>query len=249
MSGQQPVDTGDLWRWVDRLTRPVRRRLTRTPVGEKPTVEHVELPSLWEQLVDAQASSNAGGGRGKASTGSRAPLNLGVTALLAEVTRLTVDALVSHEQQLRYSPGAGRTAAYGCRVLDVPASVRALAVTVVATGDDDLIDWWADRFCSWVLRAEEVLDLDTDDTVRPVHGVTCPDCRTAFVLEERDGEHVRVPALVVAFRESQVLNVTCRQCRESWWRGEGIDRLAAAMAASLTADVDAAGGELEPVPA
>lgn len=235
----QPVDTGDLWRWVDRLTQTTRRRLTRKPVGEKPTVEYFDLPSLVDQLVDAQASSNGGGGRGKASPGSRAPIDLTITALLAEMSSLTIDALVAHDTHPHWKPGAGRTAAYGVRVVDVPASIRALAVTVVAARDDDLIDWWADRFCSWVLRAEDALDLDADDTLdlRPVRGVTCPDCSVDYVHEDRDGEDYRIPALTIAFRDGQVLHVTCRHCTRGWWRGEGIDLLAAALTAALTVDV------------
>ncbi|WP_158548797.1 hypothetical protein [Blastococcus sp. TF02A-26] len=236
----QPVDTGDTWRWVDRLTESRRRRLVRRPDGGQSTVEHVDLPSLLEQLAEAQASTNSGGGRGKSSGGSRAPLDLTITSLLAEIETLTVEALIAYGDRPRYRERAryrqGRARVLGVRQLDLAASVRALAVTVVDTEDADLIDWWASRFCAWVLRAEEALDLDEDGSVDvvPVRGVPCPEpeCGREHVLEDRDGETVRTPALAISFRDGQVLHVTCRHCGTGWWRGEGLNALADAMAAT-----------------
>lgn len=90
------IDTGDLWRWVDRLTRGRRERVVRKAPGSKARVEYFDLPSLWTQLLREVASSNAGGGHGAASSGSRPPINLEKTSLLIEISDLVADAIVSH---------------------------------------------------------------------------------------------------------------------------------------------------------
>lgn len=219
------VPTGDLWRWVDRLTLPRRHRLTRSVPGGKSWIEYHDIDSLFDQLVEQQGTTSSGSStRGKGS-GSRAPLDLATTALLAELATTTVDALLAHgDQPRRRTAHIGPGGLIPVQLLDTPASLRALAVHVVGTGDADLIDWWADKLCTWVLRAEECLDLEAEDNVTscPVRNVACPGCGIDHVLVDRDGEDVRQPALTIAFRDGQVLHVTCRHCLASWWRGEGM---------------------------
>lgn len=84
---RQALDTSDLWRSVDRLTKDRTHRLVRSELGaSKPTVEHVPIPSLWTQLVEALTSSNSSDGRPGKSTGSRSPLDLSIEALLIEMS-------------------------------------------------------------------------------------------------------------------------------------------------------------------
>jgi len=239
----QPQDgsapsTGDLWRWVDRLTLPTQHRLARSEQGGRRWIEHHEMPSLLEQLVEQQATTSSGRTGGGGGTGSRAPLDLATTALLIDLEDLVVEGLVAHgAQPHRTIELVGKVTVH---MLDVSASLRALAVTIVGTADADLIEWWTDKYCTWVLRAEECLDLAGDDiTTLPVRGTACPDCGVDTVLVDREGEAIRQPALTITFRDGQVLHVNCQHCSTSRWRGEGIDTLADSFAASLDlADVD-----------
>jgi len=226
--------TGDLWRWVDRLTLPRRERLTRSAPGRR-WVEHHDMPSLLEQLVDQQATTSSGRTGGGSSTGSRPPLDLATTALLIEIEDLVVEGLVAHgASPHRTIELVGRVTVH---MLDVSASLRALATVIVGTADPDLIEWWTDKYCTWVLRAEECLDLQDDDvTTVPVRGTACPDCGVTYVLVDRDDETVRRPALTITFRDGQVLHVNCQACATSRWRGEGIDTLTDSFATSLDTD-------------
>lgn len=210
----RPVDTGSLWRHLDRLTAPQRTRVVRTPERGPATVEWITVPPLHDLLAQAQASTSAGGGAGKASGGSRAPLNLEVTSLLADIAGTVVEACAGHDLPLRHQPGYGPAAGYGVRRLDVPANLRGLAAAVADTGDEDLVTWWTAQLRTWVTRAQTSLQLlDEDATVtRPVRGAACPDCDQTSVLEERDGETYRVPAVVVVLRDGQVLARSCRAC-------------------------------------
>jgi hypothetical protein len=88
------VETRDLWKWVDLLTRDRKEKLHRRLPGQrKSTVEYVDVPSLWTQMREAVASSNSGGGHGKSASGSRSPMDLALAALLMEVEKHIVDGL------------------------------------------------------------------------------------------------------------------------------------------------------------
>lgn len=230
MTTTTQLDTGQLWRWVDRLTLDRRQRLVRQHPGGKPHVDHVDVPSLWTQLTEAVASSNAGGGRGKASTGSRSPLDLAIEALLIEVSDLVTDAIRSHGSRPRIHLEDALTIRHRH---DVRSDLRQLATVLVGTGDADLVDWWTDRYRTWVSRAETALTGEDENVdLRGVRGHACPDCRTLWVTTTQPStafpagvETFREPALVVAFRDGQVLHITCRACRTGWWRGDDVDSL------------------------
>lgn len=273
MVDRQAVDTGDLWRWVDRLTQPRRERVVRKAPGAKPRVEYFDVPSLWTQLLREIASSNSGGGHGAASAGSRPPINLEKAAILAEITNLVVDAIDSHGGRPRLlertttaqhdvalprllgddglpllDPDlAGRMLERAARpaavrrgrhdtarpIHDTSSDLRQLATLVVGTGDRDLITWWADQYRTWVARTETALgDDDESIDLRPVRDKACPRCEATYVVREQPSdafasgrETFRDPALVIQFRDGQVLHVTCRACGTGWWRGEGLDEL------------------------
>jgi hypothetical protein len=261
------IDSGDLWRWVDRLTQDRKQRLVRKPPHGKPRIEYVTIPSLWTQLMEAEASSNGGGGRGKADAGSRSPIHLEVVALLTEITDTVIDALISHgakpriETSLPAKPPSARPALrlldqFGKPALDPDVAgrlveraarptadyryrrdlaqlrhdtrtdLRQLATIVIGARDQDLTDWWADRYRWWTARAETALAAD-DETIdtRGVRGRACPQCQTLWVTSERDGETYRDPALLITFHDGQVRHITCRACTTSWWRGEDVDTL------------------------
>jgi hypothetical protein len=226
------VDSGDLFKSVDALLRSPKLPVLRGQVGEKLRKEWVPTRSLYDQLLAAQASDNAGGERGKAAPGSRAPLDLTITALLGDITTSVINTLVAHGEQPYYRAGDLRARGLGIRLFDVPASLRHLAVVVRDLGDQALADYWARRLHSWVGRAKQALALDEDDTLVEVAvrlpGIgypPCPNCGERTVTTERDGEQRRDSALVTQFRDGQLVHVTCRACSTGWWRGEEVEAL------------------------
>lgn len=92
MTGQ--IATGTLWSSVDRLTKARKQRLVRTTPGTgKTVVEYVPIPSLLDQLQEAVASTNSSDGGPAKSTGSRAPLDVGITALLGDISHSVIRGL------------------------------------------------------------------------------------------------------------------------------------------------------------
>lgn len=226
MRDAPPTDSGDLWRWVDRLTRDRKQRLVRsTPGAERRTIEHVDVPSLWTQLREGVGSTNSSDGGPSKSTGSRAPLDLGISSLMDEITRDVVGAL-----RRLGSPARVTTGEYGTLV-DTPAELRHLAAVVVAL-DQQTVDTWTRTYRRWVSQAETALVLDDSESVttRGIRGHACPTCGSDSVAREQDGETYRDPALVISFRDGQVLHATCRACAAGWWRGDGLDELSVALA-------------------
>lgn len=91
---RQDVETRDLWKWVDLLTVDQEKKLRRRHAGQRTArVEHVKIPSLWTQLVEALASSSSGGGTGKAGAGSRSPIHIPAAALVMDVERMVLNGL------------------------------------------------------------------------------------------------------------------------------------------------------------
>lgn len=221
MTGRTPVDTGQLWKWVDRLTVSRRHRLVRKGASGRNVVEYVKVPSLWTQLRVAVASSNSGGGRGKSSTGSRSPLDLPKLALMHQIEQDVLAGLAEYGQAPRVvDQGDGHL------TVDVRAELRHLAATVVSSGDQAAVLGWTITYRSWVSRAEtELTEDDESIDLRGVRGEACPCCLALWVTSDRDGEDFRDPALVIAFRDGQVQHITCRACRAGWWRGEDVDEL------------------------
>ena len=216
--GRGRVNTDDLWRSVDKLTKPGSERNPSTAKGR---AKHLPVPSLWRQLVAAQASDNSGGERGKASPGSRAPLDLNIASLLAEMARQVVDALVAHDVHPHRRDGDDRTRGLGIRLLDVPACLRQLPEVLRELGDQALVDEWADRYWSWVTRAQEALGLDEDSDLRDIWGEACPACLTTYVTNELDSASDRRAAIAAKVGQGLVLDIRCRACGRSWPFAEG----------------------------
>lgn len=84
---RQPLQTRDLWRSVDRLTKDRTQRLARQTAPGQVTVEYVPIPSLLTQLREALASNNSSDGRPGKSTGSRAPLDLAIASLIGDMSQ------------------------------------------------------------------------------------------------------------------------------------------------------------------
>ena len=97
------VDTGTLWSSVDALTRDTKERVERS-MEDKRVIgfDYAEVPCLWSQMEDALASDSAGGGGGKASSGSRAPIDVGMASLMADIATQVARALVASGIPPRY---------------------------------------------------------------------------------------------------------------------------------------------------
>jgi len=109
---------------------------------------------------------------------------------------------------------------------DLPANLRQVALAVVATRDTTQVDALADKVHRWVRSCESALALDEEGTeTRGLRGFPCPDCRTAWVDRDTDGDAVRDPAVVAVFRDHKVRNFTCRACQSLWWRGDDMEAL------------------------
>lgn len=208
------LDTGKLWAHVDRLTRDDRQRVAQQHPGQPVTVTVVTVPCLIAQLERALGASNSGGGHGKAGV-HRLPLNTGVHDLLTDMRAQARTALTDLNA---HRPGDTTRAA-----------LRHLAATLVSTCDQDTVTDWARQYRRWVTQAEQTLALDTDDalTTRGIRGHACPTCKATSVPREQDGETYLDPAIVVAFRDGQLLHATCRACATGWWRGDDLDELGA----------------------
>jgi hypothetical protein len=98
----QPVRTGSLFTSLDRLTRGERQRLARKPLVGQPLVEYVDVPSLWTQMEEAVGSTNSSDGAPSKSTGSRAPLDVAITALMHDIATRTKEALIGSGIAPRY---------------------------------------------------------------------------------------------------------------------------------------------------
>lgn len=208
------IDTRSLWSSVDRLTRDTKQRVERSLEDRRVYgVDYVEVPSLWSQMEEALAADDVGGGSGKSSsTGSRAPIDVGMASLMDDIAKQVSRALVHSGIPPRRGPDDG----YGCRTLDTRANLRALAAHL-ATGitPQHVVHEWADVYHRWVAQAETALALEVHDhaTVRlPVRDTACRHCGVGVVVREEDDGTYRDPALLATFRDGALVSVVCRAC-------------------------------------
>lgn len=269
------MDTGDLWKWVDRLTNDRRQRLVRQTPGTAATIEWVTVPSLWTQLEEAVASTTTRDGGPSKGTGSPAPIDVAITSLMHEISTRLIRALIAADLQprllvpdvrrfparplpaLHRHPARDDVDGLGDPVVDPElvgrlteraargaASTRArldsarvrhdvrsdlrqyAAYLTTVVGDQRLLDDWADRYHSWGARAAAALTLDGDSIdTRGIRGHACPACLGLRVARYEDDGTYWDPALVISFRDGQILHATCRVCSAGWWRGEGLEEL------------------------
>ncbi|SDG95690.1 DUF7341 domain-containing protein [Klenkia brasiliensis] len=213
-AGPDPyIDTRSLWSSVDRLTRDTKQRVERSLEDRRVIgVEYVEVPCLWSQMREALASDDTGGGGGRSSAGSRAPIDVGMASLMDDIAKQVSRALVHSGIQPRREDDDG----YGRRTLDTPANLRALAAHLATgTTPQHVVHEWADVYYRWVAQAETALALEVHEhaTVRlPVRDTTCPHCGIGVVVRQEDDGTYRDPALLATFRDGQLVDVVCRAC-------------------------------------
>jgi hypothetical protein len=104
-----------------------------------------------------------------------------------------------------------------------PPAGRLLRVTAAEAdrlGYGAMVSTIARDAVKWAGRIDGLFRQQTIELV-PVRGVACPDCGTASIVEERDGEHYRSPALVLVLGESPYR--WCRACDAAEWVNESIE--------------------------
>lgn len=206
----------DLWRWTDKLTKPVRHKLVR----ESGHVEHLVLPCLLDQLEDDLGSTSGASGRSK--PGSRPPLNMTALSLLGEVEVVLVDAIVGEGLEKRSNTLAEK--------------LRQIVAHLVSTADPDVVDWWTRLVKGWCGEVQGCLPgEDEGESQRPIRGMCCPTCATWTVERVTDGVLYRDAALILVMSNRMVRHAICRACGQSWFRGDPLLALA-----------DSAAGEADP---
>jgi hypothetical protein len=190
----KPVSTADLWQAADQITRTHRQRLQRDD-GHSTYTEHVTLPSLWDQLVEAIDS-----GSGKHTRGtqrSKAPCDDSALALTITIAGDVRD---------------GCLAAHLKRSRDVPRDLRAIVSHVIATGDQDAMRTTLATLRSWIGRIKATISNDPDRTWR-MHGAACRVCSSTTVpVWDADGTESRAPALIVHSGDGVIDKIVCGFC-------------------------------------
>lgn len=186
-----PLHSRDLWRVTDRLTRQSHIRLRRDD-GHR---ERIQIPSLYEQLVEAIESGAGGAGHGKQA--SKPPLDTAALALLIEIAARV------------------RTGCWNWKIRrtrDNAADLRSIVTAVIAHDDQDTIEQTHHQIKTWNARIAATISNDPDRTWR-MHGAACRICgsRTVPAWDE-DGAETRVPALVVHSDEGTIDLIECAFC-------------------------------------
>lgn len=164
---------------VDRLTKPGKQYLNNT---------YIEVPSLYQQLVDGIVGFRNSGARGVAR--SRPPM-----WVEAEDQRANIDLMVS----------VWPTGAAG----DTIKQLRALAAknwTVEQTRQvrklANIIDAWCD----------DIITLLNEEHTKHINAA-CPACGESTVYhQDSTGENVRMPALRIV----TAIGATCHHCGQYW---------------------------------
>lgn len=165
-------------------------------------------PPLLRLLEVAIRSSTSGGEGGGGRSKNSAPLDVTALALWEDISRIVGD----------HWPGRADLARQRTHLMD-----RLTAWTnVVAGGENEehLLE-----FCIyWRNQIRELLE---PKQLIPLRGVSCMGCKEAWVVEEKEGEHVYVPALraSISERHKHGVEVRCLHCEETW-SGLGLQLLA-----------------------
>lgn len=181
----------DLWKACDTLTNPTRVKLVR----DSGASEWVNLPSLYDLLVEAIDKNTGDQGNGKMQ--SRPPAATDALSLLVEI--------------------AGRVR-YACwnyhikRTHDTPKDLRSVVSTVNTRNQADELEAVLTQLRSWVSQTKAICINNPDRSWR-MHSAACRICKslTAQVFGP-DGTMTRQPALVV-FSEGGVIDrIVCDVC-------------------------------------
>jgi hypothetical protein len=220
---------GDRLRAADALHLACDALVSRTRVQTEIDGEWVwqKLPSLLEQLAGEDARHD---GLRSSYTGSRPPINTGIVALLTDIGDTS-------RRQLKDLGSADHGA-------DMVRNVRAATTATIVTSDDDEMSIWLYVLVRWRHRARQELQLDSSRR-QWLRGIACPQCGSTVALGKspNGGERMQTPALAVTWAEpadgrAHVEHewrweaIDCRACGASWWRGENLHHLLAALQSS-----------------
>lgn len=183
-----------LWLAVDKLTNPTRRRIYRD-TGRMTYSELVNIPSLWDQLVEAVGSG--AGGKARGVQRSKPPCDASALSLTVEIA----DAVRAGCVGLRIKPRG-----------DVPRDLRSAVSGTIRLQDDEANARLLSVLRGWVARIKTAVRNDPDAPWR-MHGAACRVCQSTSVQSwDDDGEETRIPALVVHSRGGVIDSVSCDFC-------------------------------------
>lgn len=198
---------------VNALTRVTTHRIVVEGPGGGELSKFVQRAPLLGQLRVALRPSmeakNGGGGGG--AGGSAAPMSLDAHDLLEEIEEEATRQWWIFKSLTRETgkpnPGAGPP-----KTQPLPVELRIQYWAARAHLVDGGVDEAAQLMKGWIRSIESLFD--------PVHKVelagSCPHCKARFVLVEKDGELVRVPALTAAWSSGGGAVASCAGCGSRW---------------------------------
>lgn len=235
-----------LWAAVDAITRPTRRKLTRSTDAEWLT--EVTDARDWErraggatvcdvaiyratiermhaaQLAYGEIPSLWDQATWALTTGSEQ--NAGGNSPLRERSPADLN-LMETMADIR---DAVRLQLEGRNVRpegDPPAQMRRLASTLIRLGNTEHIEWWTFRFAQWTRILQTYLQA-IERAPRPVRlrNAPCPLCGTRQVVVVEDGERKVYPPLLIDFEDKWIRAAQCTACGHAWFRGNDLGELA-----------------------
>jgi hypothetical protein len=240
--GVEPQPTEQLWAAVAKLTQPTRVMLARdeedaawiyeldgscsVAAYRAATGRWAEVPSLWQQSVDALTNGSEGG-LGSKPLRERSPADLDLMEI-----RSIIRGTTRHElERLGCKTARGKN---GERVPFDQKEMRSLASLVIAKEPDELW-WWTYRFESWGRLLEGHLQA-VERKAKPMRlrNSACPACSAKQVTIEGEDGPIVVPALVVDFTSDGYARACeCLACGHAWFRGEQMEELASDLGCKL----------------
>jgi hypothetical protein len=217
----------------DAVAALLRRDTLRVEVT--PTLAYTARAAcLLRQLADSIGVGMESGGRG--IPGSRPPIAVDAHDLWWEIAYSTSEWAAALDVDRRpYLRPAVRDAA--ATTPPVGRLLRAVAAQAVSTGREPIADRIARNADRWARQIRSMLHDQVEQ--RGVRGATCAECGAAHIVEERDGENYRLPAIALITHEQDdgVLRwLTCRACG---WYGAVAEDGAALTWSSEESDVTA----------
>lgn len=237
-----------LWAAVDRLTRSQRQRVDREPesaewlrdLADDPsltvcdvaayraaTVSFGEIPGLWQQATEALTTGSEQQAGGSKPLRERSPADLDLME-----TMLTIRETLGWQL-----PGRGLE---WRRPGDIPDMMRQFAAHLV-TNEPQHIPWWLEYFEMWGrILAKYLRALELQPRPVRLRNAPCPICKTrqAFIEDERTGERIAVPPILVDFENGWIRCATCIVCMSTWWRGDQLGELATQIETQELSDPD-----------
>lgn len=236
-----------LWRAVDGITKPTRRKIDRDAEAEadlaaellhdlayNPTrvvcsiLEKQRADRLAADMTSAYGEIPALWDQAEWALTTGSEMQEGGCSPLRERSPADLD-LMETMLTIRETLAA-QLEGRGQKPKDGPkAQMRQLAAYLVGHGPQQHVEWWTYRIDQW--RRLLLTHLNAaDHAPKPVRlrNSTCPNCQQRAVVDIRDdGSRLVVPALIIDFTaDGYVRAAQCGNCQRAWFRGAEMEKLA-----------------------